>query len=71
MQLSGMNEISSYIKRSIPTVIELVATVDFPATKIGGVWESDTEMIDEWRKAFLKGRHLQKRPARKIRKRKS
>ncbi len=51
--LSGMNEISQYVRRSHDTVLNWIRTRDFPAKKIGGVWESDRELIDDWRKGVI------------------
>ena len=49
-QLSGMKQICEYINRSECTVLTLVRTEGFPAKKIGGIWESDTQLIDDWRR---------------------
>ncbi len=55
--LSGMKEITVYCRRSEATVLKWVRECDFPAEKIGGVgWESDSEVIDEWRKKRLRDR---------------
>ena len=48
--LTGMKAITDYVKRSEVTVLKLIRAEDFPAKKLGGIWESDTELIDEWRK---------------------
>ena len=48
--LSGMKAICKHFDRSEVTVLALIRDEDFPATKIGGIWESDTELISEWRK---------------------
>ncbi len=47
--LSGMKEICRYTARSESSVLIFIRDCDFPATKLGGVWESDTELIDTWR----------------------
>ena len=47
--LSGMKEITSYVGRSESTVLEWVRKLGFPAKKIGGQWESDRNLIEEWR----------------------
>jgi hypothetical protein len=52
--LSGMKEICNHFGRSESTVLILIRDADFPATKIGGVWESDTELVAEWRKERIK-----------------
>ncbi len=48
--LSGMKEICGYLKRSERTVLNLIRLQKFPAKKLGGVWESDKELIHLWRK---------------------
>jgi predicted DNA-binding transcriptional regulator AlpA len=50
MHLSGMKEICNHLNRSEPTVLTLIRDYDFPAKKVLGVWESDTDLIDRWRK---------------------
>jgi hypothetical protein len=46
-----MNQITDFFKYSEVTILKLVREQGFPARKItGGIWESDTELIDEWRK---------------------
>ena len=47
--LTGMAEIAAYMRRSEATVLTWIRTLDFPARKIGGMWESDTELADQWR----------------------
>lgn len=51
--LTGMKRIRGYVGRSEATVIDWVRTRGFPAKKINGVWESDTLLIDEWRRAQI------------------
>jgi len=51
--LSGMNEICKYCHRSEPTIMKWIQAQGFPAHKITGSWESDTELIDEWRKGII------------------
>jgi len=50
MHLSGMKEICNHLNRSEPTVLTLIRDYAFPAKKVLGVWESDTDLIDSWRK---------------------
>ncbi len=56
--LIGMKDICDYLNRSEATVTKLLKEYPtFPAEKIGGgMWESDTELIDEWRKKILRRR---------------
>lgn len=49
--LSGMKEITDYVRRSEASVLTLIRTQSFPATKVLGIWESNTAMIDQWREA--------------------
>ena len=51
--LSGMNEICQYVRRSPATVLNWIRTRDFPAKKIGGVWESDRVLVDEWKRGLI------------------
>jgi len=51
--LSGMNEICLHVKRSAPTVLDWVRAYGFPARKLNGAWESDTELVDKWRKGII------------------
>lgn len=54
--LKGMMEITGYARRSEATIISWIREMGFPARKItGGVWESDTELIDKWRMEQLSG----------------
>ena len=48
--LSGMKEICSHMNRSEATVLKMIRESDFPAIKIGGVWESDKALVEKWRK---------------------
>lgn len=52
--LTGMKSICGYLNRSETTVLDLIRADGFPATKIGGVWESDTDLIDTWRREKIK-----------------
>lgn len=49
--LSGMGEITDFVNRSAPTLLKWKKERNFPMEKINGVWESDTELILEWRKS--------------------
>ena len=59
--LIGMKAICIYTNRSEATVLKLIRDLDFPAVKIGGIWESDTDAVDGWRLEQIEGR----RPAEK------
>ncbi len=48
--LSGMDEITDYARRSSVTILDWIRHMSFPARKIGGIWESDTALIDQWRR---------------------
>ena len=51
--LQGMKEICDYAKRSESTILIWIRTLGFPATKITGSWESDTDLVDKWRKSQI------------------
>ncbi len=46
--LSGMQAIADYVNRSESTVLKLIRDADFPAKKIGGVWEAKKTKVDVW-----------------------
>ena len=48
--LIGRKMIMSFVGRSWATIMMWVKQRNFPARKIDGVWESDTDLIIEWRK---------------------
>lgn len=48
--LTGMKAIRAYVGRSEATVLDWIRSLDFPARKISGVWESDTALVDVWRR---------------------
>jgi len=48
--LSGMKKICRHCNRSEATILTWIRLRAFPAVKITGSWESDTEKIDQWRK---------------------
>lgn len=52
-KLSGMTEICNYCRRSESTLLLWIRNMDFPAVKIGGLWESNTELIDQWFKQMI------------------
>jgi len=58
--LSGMKSISLFcrsinLSSSESSIINMIQACDFPARKIGGIWESDKAMIIEWRRRFISG----------------
>ncbi len=54
--LTGMKEICNYCKLSESTLTKRISEEDLPAVKIGGIWESDTEDIDQWRRQKIKSK---------------
>lgn len=48
--LVGMAEIAGYMRRSEKTMLDLIRLEGFPARKIGGIWESDRVLADDWRR---------------------
>jgi len=53
--LTGMKEITAYARRSEATILTWVRDMDFPARKIGGVWESNTALVDQWKLMQIQG----------------
>lgn len=47
--LNGSKAIAAYCGISIHTLMQWIFREDCPATQIGGVWVSDTLLIDKWR----------------------
>jgi hypothetical protein len=52
--LSGMKNICQYCCRSESTILIWIRALGFPAAKFSGSWESDSEMIDDWRRKQIK-----------------
>ncbi|MFZ4436796.1 MAG: hypothetical protein ACOYOS_00050 [Syntrophales bacterium] len=52
--LVGKKEIAAYVRRSWMTIRRWVLADQFPAKKIDGVWESDTALVDDWKRAKIK-----------------
>lgn len=53
-RLSGIKAIKQYVGvQSDNTIMDRIQLQGMPATKIGGIWESDTESIDKWRKDLI------------------
>lgn len=53
--LIGRKAICDYCKRSWDVIKRWVDEKRFPARKIDDVWESDTSLIDEWRREQIRG----------------
>jgi len=52
----GRNEIQAYVRRSWQTIAAWIDAEGFPARKISGVWESDTDLVDPWRRKKILNR---------------
>jgi predicted DNA-binding transcriptional regulator AlpA len=52
--LSGKKAIIEYCGRSWPTIQRWIKERSFPACKMDGVWESDKELVKEWRRRQIK-----------------
>jgi hypothetical protein len=76
--LTGKKEICNFVGRSWVTVEKWIINLSFPARLMGGRWESDGDLITEWRRGLLNGANktenavksnskLTKRPRRLIR----
>ncbi len=64
-RLTGMKQITGYYDYSEATILSLIRNRDFPAQKISGQWESDTELIDQWRREQIKTCVLKRKEKRK------
>jgi hypothetical protein len=54
-QLLGMNAIAQKAGVSNDVALDWIRNCGMPAEKIGGVWVSDADLIDEWRRNRLLG----------------
>jgi hypothetical protein len=54
--LVGKREIRAYVRRSWQTIAAWIEAEGFPARKIKGVWESDTDLVDAWRRKKILNR---------------
>jgi hypothetical protein len=58
--LRGMKAIADYMQRSEATILVFISQMDFPAKKISnGIWESDTELADAWRKRMITTKEIE------------
>lgn len=55
--LVGKKEICGYARRSWLTVRRWIKENKFPAKKIDGIWESSTDLVDEWKEKRINGRY--------------
>jgi len=54
--LDGMKDICNYVNRSANTIIKYINELSFPAVKLNdATWQSDTDLIDDWRKCQIMG----------------
>ena len=53
-RLTGVDAIRQYLGRSWGTIHGWIETKEFPARKLDSYWESDTELIDEWRREQIR-----------------
>jgi len=58
MALEGMKAIEKYMNLSEDTILKRIREYDFPARKCGGIYVSDKEEIDQWRKRIARGEIL-------------
>lgn len=48
--LTGRKAICTHVQRKWETVLVWIRERGFPAMKLSDVWESDMELIEQWRK---------------------
>jgi hypothetical protein len=56
--LTGKKNICNFLGRSWAIVERWIREREFPARKIDGVWESDSELITAWRRSQINGNGL-------------
>ncbi|MEW5734019.1 MAG: hypothetical protein AB1921_04140 [Thermodesulfobacteriota bacterium] len=54
--LCGMKDLVRYTGRDKRTVLKWIREHGFPARRLDGRWESDTVLIDEWRRKRILSR---------------
>ena len=59
-KLIGMKSITDHEKVSTVTLLAWIRELGYPARKAGGVWLSDTDSIEKWRKDFVEGNEVKK-----------
>lgn len=52
---TGKKQIISFVGRFWKTIKDWIDNHNFPAKKIDGIWESDSEMITAWRRKRIAG----------------
>lgn len=62
--LSGIDAICDYCRSvglpaSKVSVLQMIRDEYLPAKKLGGIWDSDSELIDKWRRNRLETEHYQ------------
>ncbi|CAG36306.1 hypothetical protein [Desulfotalea psychrophila] len=54
--LVGMDQITAYAGRNKETIRQAIVSRGFPAVKVRGRWESNSQLIEEWqRKQIVAG----------------
>lgn len=61
--LIGLKEICKYARRSESTLLRMIREEGFPARKIGGNWQSTTNLIDEWQRDAIRAKMPDQQPA--------
>lgn len=65
-RLIGMKEICLHMSRSDTTILAWIREMDFPASKIGGIWEADLDAVEKWRISITNGSNVDQLPEKKI-----
>lgn len=53
--LTGRKQIQLFVGRDWRLIMRWVSCMGFPARKIDGIWESDSDLIVAWRKDQILG----------------
>lgn len=68
-KLQGMKEIASYLRCSESTAYNRIKFEECPAQTMGGIWVSETELIDKWWKDYCTPRNGVAKPENRLEKR--
>lgn len=66
-ELIGMAAICDKVKRSESTVWNWIRDMDFPAKNVGGIWESNDDLIQTWKKKFMDEKISKPKDKKKVR----
>jgi hypothetical protein len=57
--LTGKKQIQNFVGRDWRVIMKWIVSYQFPATKLGGIWESDADLIVKWRQDRIQNKVCQ------------